>query len=92
MQLELYLMMIKSLFVEKLGASGVLNRKKNTIVLGQLPDVKNQEEYLDFIKKCRVLGKDIWNITGKKDVDIVFEHPGESTFQYHAIWLKLAVW
>ena len=31
-------------------------------------------------KKCRVLGKDIWEITGKKDVDIVFEHPGEFTF------------
>ena len=32
------------------------------------------------MKEARKFGKAIWNITGKKDVDIVFEHPGEQTF------------
>ncbi len=31
-------------------------------------------------KEARRFGKAIWEITGKKDVDIVFEHPGEATF------------
>ena len=44
--------------------------------------------FLTFIKKCRVLGKDIWDITGKKDVDIVFEHPGESTFPVSTYLVK----
>ena len=67
-------------FVKNLGAVGVLNRKKYDC-FGQLPDVKDTEANSQFIKKCRELGKDIWSITGKKDVDIVFEHPGESTFR-----------
>ena len=74
-------------FVKNLGAAGVLNRK-NYNCFGQLPDVKNQEKYSDFIKNCRVLGKDIWNITGKKDVDIVFEHPGEATFPVSCYLVK----
>merc|ERR1712196_356720 len=74
-------------FVEKLGAVGVLNRKKYEC-FGQLPDVKDPKKYSDFIKKCRVLGKDIWDITGKKDVDIVFEHPGESTFPVSCYLVK----
>ena len=74
-------------FVEGLGAKGVLNRKKYEC-FGQLPDVKKQKDYSDFIKKCRVLGKDIWQITGKKDVDIVFEHPGESTFPVSCYLVK----
>ena len=52
-------------FVKSLGAVGVLNRKKYEC-FGQLPDVQDQEGYSVFIKKCRVLGKDIWDITGKK--------------------------
>ena len=52
-------------FVKNLGAAGVLNRK-NYDCFGQLPDVKNQSDYSDFIKKCRVLGKDIWKINRKK--------------------------
>ena len=73
-------------FVENLGAVGVLNRK-NYDCFGQLPDVKDQKGYGEFIKKCRVMGKDIWNITGK-DVDIVFEHPGESTFPVSCYLVK----
>jgi crotonyl-CoA carboxylase/reductase len=32
------------------------------------------------VKEARKFGKAIWDITGKRDVDIVFEHPGEATF------------
>ena len=62
--------------------------RKNYDCFGQLPDVKDPNGYSDFIKKCRVLGKDIWEITGKKDVDIVFEHPGESTFPVSCYLVK----
>ena len=39
-----------------------------------MPDVQDPDTYNNFIKKCRELVSDIWQITGKKDVDIVFEH------------------
>jgi crotonyl-CoA carboxylase/reductase len=38
-------------------------------------------EYNDWLKHAREFGKAIWQFTGKgNNVDIVFEHPGESTF------------
>ena len=77
----------KILFVEKLGGLKIMNEKKIRL-FWSVTRCQNQEEYLDFIKKCRVLGKDIWNITGKKDVDIVFEHPGESTFPVSCYLVK----
>ena len=33
-------------------------------------------------------GKALWEITGNKDVDIVFEHPGESTFPVSVFVVK----
>jgi crotonyl-CoA carboxylase/reductase len=33
-------------------------------------------------------GKAIWDITGKRDVDIVFEHPGEQTFPVSCLVVK----
>jgi len=77
----------KMKFVKDLGAIGVLNRKKYNC-FGKLPDVKDQNSYAEYIKKCRVLGKDIWELTGKKDVDLVFEHPGESTFPVSCYLVK----
>ena len=74
-------------FVMGLGAKGVLNRKKYNC-FGQLPDVNDQKGYVDYIKRCRVLGKDIWSFTDKNDVDIVFEHPGESTFPVSCYLVK----
>ncbi|MAY89683.1 MAG: crotonyl-CoA carboxylase/reductase [Rickettsiales bacterium] len=74
-------------FVMGLGAKGVLNRKKYDC-FGKLPDVNDQKGYIDYIKRCRVLGKDIWNLTEKNDVDIVFEHPGESTFPVSCYLVK----
>jgi crotonyl-CoA carboxylase/reductase len=66
-------------FVMSMGAKGVINRK-NFNCWGQLPKV-NSPEFNDFMKEARKFGKAIWDITGKGiDPDIVFEHPGESTF------------
>ncbi len=66
-------------FVMELGAKGVINRK-NFNCWGQLPEV-NGEGFGDYMKEVRKFGKAIWDITGKgKDVDFVFEHPGEATF------------
>ena len=66
-------------FVMSLGAKGVINRKDFTC-WGQLPEV-NTPEYDTWFKEARRFGKAIWDITGKgNNVDIVFEHPGETTF------------
>ena len=65
-------------FVYSQGAKGVLNRKDFNC-WGQLPPV-NGPEFKDYMRETRKFGKAIWEITGGKDVDIVFEHPGEATF------------
>ena len=38
--------------------------------------------------EARKFGKAIWNITEKKDVDTVFEHPGEQTFPVSCFVVK----
>jgi crotonyl-CoA carboxylase/reductase len=65
-------------YVLGLGAKGVINRKDFNC-WGQLPKV-NSPEFHAYMAEARKFGKAIWDITGKKDVDIVFEHPGETTF------------
>ena len=66
-------------YVMSLGAKGVINRK-DFKCWGQLPKV-NSPEYVEWTKEARKFGKAIWDITGKgNNVDMVFEHPGESTF------------
>lgn len=66
-------------FVLGLGAVGVINRKDFNC-WGQLPTV-NCPEYKSWFGEVRKFGKAIWDITGKGvNVDMVFEHPGESTF------------
>ena len=67
----------KTDFVLQMGAKGVINRN-NFKCWGQLPKV-NSPEFNDYMKEARKFGKAIWQITGNKDVDIVFEHPGEAT-------------
>ena len=69
-----------------LGAKGVINRKEFKC-WGQLPQV-NSAEYNDWTKEARRFGKAIWDITGKRDVDIVFEHPGEQTFPVSSMVVK----
>ena len=73
-------------FVMDLGAKGVINRMDYKC-WGQMPKV-NTPEYNDWVKEARRFGKAIWDITGKKDVDIVFEHPGEATFPVSALVAK----
>jgi crotonyl-CoA carboxylase/reductase len=73
-------------YVLGLGAKGVINRK-NFNCWGQLPKV-NTPEYNDWVKEARKFGKAIWDITGKRDVDIVFEHPGEQTFPVSTLVAK----
>ena len=73
-------------YVLSLGAKGVINRKEFNC-WGQLPKV-NSPEFAEWTKEARKFGKAIWDITGKKDVDIVFEHPGESTFPVSALVAK----
>ena len=74
-------------FVMGLGAKGVLNRKDFNC-WGQLPTV-NTPESADWFKEARKFGKAIWDITGKgNNVDMVFEHPGESTFPVSTFVVK----
>ena len=65
---------------------GAINRKDFNC-WGQLPKV-NSPEYNEWTKEARKFGKAIWDITGKKDVDIVFEHPGEQTFPVSTLVVK----
>jgi len=74
-------------FVMDLGAKGVLNRK-DFDCWGQLPKV-GSDEYATWFKETRKFGKAIWDITGKGvNVDMVFEHPGESTFPVSTFVVK----
>src|SRR6201991_974887 len=74
-------------FVLSLGAKGVINRK-DFKCWGQMPTV-NTPEYDNWTKEARKFGKAIWDITGKgNDVDMVFEHPGESTFPVSCLVVK----
>jgi crotonyl-CoA carboxylase/reductase len=74
-------------FVLSLGAKGVINRKEFNC-WGQMPTV-NSPEYKAWLGEARKFGKAIWDITGKGvNVDMVFEHPGESTFPVSVFVVK----
>lgn len=75
-------------FVMSLGAKGAINRK-DFKCWGEMPDPMDQEAYRKWLSEARKFGKAIWDITGKgNDVDIVFEHPGASTFPVSALVCK----
>jgi crotonyl-CoA carboxylase/reductase len=76
----------KAEYVLNLGAKGVIYRKEFKC-WGQMPTV-NTPEYNNWVKEARQFGKAIWAITGKRDVDIVFEHPGEETFPVSCLVVK----
>ena len=66
-------------FVTQLGARGVINRREFDC-WGPLPKV-GSPEYRAWFDEVRRFGKAIWAITGHgRNVDMVFEHPGEATF------------
>jgi len=74
-------------YVTSLGAKGVIVRKDFEGCWGQLPNV-NSPEFAAWTKAARAFGKAVWDITGKQDVDIVFEHPGEQTFPLSCMLVK----
>lgn len=66
-------------YCKKLGAKGVINRKKFDH-WGMLPHWKDNEKYGAWVKGVRSFGKAIWEAVGdRRNPKIVFEHPGEST-------------
>jgi crotonyl-CoA carboxylase/reductase len=73
-------------YVLDLGAKGVINRN-DFKCWGAMPKV-GTPDYDSWVKEARRFGKAIWDITGKRDVDIIFEHPGEATFPVSCLVVK----
>jgi crotonyl-CoA carboxylase/reductase len=66
-------------FCMKLGAKGLINRKK-FLHWGMMPHWKKTEEYNKWAAVSREFGKAIWDVVGeRRNPRIVFEHPGEDT-------------
>ncbi|WP_456752712.1 crotonyl-CoA carboxylase/reductase [Bradyrhizobium sp. USDA 4461] len=66
--------------VMSLGAKGVINRTKFDC-WSRLPESDNAATYGEYMKEVRRFGRSVRDITGgATDIDIVFEHPGETTF------------
>ncbi len=66
-------------FCTKLGARGVINRKK-FFHWGMMPHWKETEDYNKWAAESRAFGKAIWDAVGeRRNPRIVFEHPGEHT-------------
>ncbi|MCE9624788.1 MAG: crotonyl-CoA carboxylase/reductase [Deltaproteobacteria bacterium] len=66
-------------YCRKLGAKGVINRKKFNH-WGMLPHWEDTAAYNKWLEGARSFGKAIWEAVGeKKSPRIVFEHPGEDT-------------
>ena len=69
----------KNEFCKKLGAVGVIDRRKFDH-WGKLPRWSDEIEYAQWLKGARAFGKAFWDALGeKKSPTIVFEHPGETT-------------
>jgi crotonyl-CoA carboxylase/reductase len=69
----------KADFCMKLGAKGVINRKRFSH-WGMMPHWKDTDGYNKWAAGCRAFGKAIWDILGdRRNPRIVFEHPGEDT-------------
>lgn len=70
----------KASFVKSLGAVGVINRSDFSC-WGAPPSVDSALDYALYIDSVKKFGKAIWDALGeKRDVDMVFEHPGRNTF------------
>jgi crotonyl-CoA carboxylase/reductase len=66
-------------FCMKLGAKGVINRKKY-LHWGMMPHWKDVDRYNQWAAECRSFGKAIWDVVGsRRSPRLVFEHPGEDT-------------
>jgi crotonyl-CoA carboxylase/reductase len=66
-------------YCKDLGAKGCLNRN-HFDHWGMLPHWKDNVGYGNWLKGARKFGKAVWDAIGdKRNPNIVFEHPGEST-------------
>ena len=66
-------------FCKKLGAVGVIDRRKFNH-WGKLPRWSDEIEYALWLKGARAFGATFWEALGeKRSPSIVFEHPGETT-------------
>ncbi|MBP9084803.1 MAG: crotonyl-CoA carboxylase/reductase [Kofleriaceae bacterium] len=66
-------------FCKKLGAVGVIDRRKFNH-WGKLPRWSDEIEYGLWLKGARAFGQAFWDALGeKRNPAIVFEHPGETT-------------
>lgn len=69
----------KTEFCKKLGAVGVIDRRKFDH-WGKLPRWSDDIEYGIWLKGARAFGNAFWEALGeKRNPSIVFEHPGETT-------------
>jgi crotonyl-CoA carboxylase/reductase len=69
----------KNEFCKRLGAQGVIDRRKFSH-WGKLPRWSDDIEYNLWLKGARAFGSAFWDALGeKKNPTIVFEHPGETT-------------
>lgn len=67
-------------FCKRLGAAGVINRKRFNHWGALTSEINKPEEFARWTKAAREFGKAIWDIAGKgNNPRIVFEHPGETT-------------
>jgi crotonyl-CoA carboxylase/reductase len=78
----------KAEFVRGLGAKGVLNRSDFSC-WGSPPSMDLRDEYSRYLDAVKSFGKGIWQAAGeRRDVDMVFEHPGQSTFPVSCFVVK----
>jgi crotonyl-CoA carboxylase/reductase len=69
----------KNEFCKRLGAVGVIDRRKFEL-WGKLPRWSDDFEYGLWLKGARAFGAAFWEALGeKKNPTLVFEHPGETT-------------
>ncbi|WP_246794786.1 crotonyl-CoA carboxylase/reductase [Burkholderia perseverans] len=77
----------KTAFVQRLGAAGVINRAK--FDCWGVPPAMTAPGYAAYMDGVRAFGKAIWQAAGeKRDVDMVFEHPGRNTFPVSCFVVK----
>ena len=77
-------------FVLSMGAKGVINRS-NFKCWGQLPKV-NTPEFNEYMKSPASSAKPSGRSPASKDVDIVFEHPGERRCRSRSLSPSAAAW
>jgi crotonyl-CoA carboxylase/reductase len=66
-------------YCKKLGAAGYINRRQFSH-WGMPPHWTDNAGQREWTAACRAFGKAIWDALGeRRNPDIVFEHPGEST-------------